>query len=677
MKDFRRPVKPFALEGSVRLEGEDQFPADLALSAYAFDDKGALLGQAPVTEGGTFKMELSPAYLSGLEVLIAPTLDAQEARRGYHFREFVNPETIARLEGNRRIELSPYIPGSIWHLFRPRTICVTGRIMKQPENKPVPFVKVEIFDVDRRDCWWDLLRPHLPDFERFHPPVIDLSRLLKRRPFPIPPNPPDPPFSLGRSPIAAARLASPGTLKGFDPQPDPPNLSMLAQTAAASLSEEAISLVQIPDSIRDLTITSIHAPWLVFPGCFYRRELVCETTTDCDGYYTCCFRWYPFRYRHGRFSFDYRPDLIMRITQVIDGVETVVYADPYNSTRWNVSDYATINLSLDDPRVIPGDGCTPEPPDTPDVYYLTVGADWVSDISKTTGLYNSLSYTNVPYGAGLEIFAEFGAPLRNSPTPFYYRLSYSLDGLNFTAITTPLSDVQHIPTSGGSSIGVSTYLGPQVIGTTQALYQMRSTLPWNRPTHIGTWYTPATPGTYILRLEVFDSTGAKVPSSAAILTYYDAQVPLGTVKPVSIDQCDLIITVDNSPLDLEITTPTTDPCGFIPWNRTTTPVLSLTFGISVQHPNNRILDWSFNYVKGANPTEFNITGNASMGTPLPSVNTTTTVSSSPAPGGSTMIQGLTSSCAYAVILRATPYVRNGYGFFGTVSETEALAIDLT
>lgn len=673
MQELRRPIKPFVLRGEVSLEGQDQFPSDLDLSAYAYDDKGALLAKAPVVKGGIFKMEVSPAYLSGVEVLIAPTLDAQEVQRGYHFREFISPAVIAKLEGNRVIELKPFIPDSIWHLFRPRTICVTGRIIKHPENKPVPFVKVEIFDVDRRDCWWDLLRPHLPDLERFRPPVIDLARLLQRKPFPFPPDP-GPLRDLVRNPIAAARLASPGALQGFKPQPDPPRVRLSAEASLESLAE--VSLMQIPESVRDLTITSLHAPWLVFPGCFYRRELVCETTTDCDGYYTCCFRWYPFHYRHGRFSFDYRPDLIMRITQIIDGVETVVYADPYSSTRWNVSDYATIDLALDDPRVIPGDGCAPEPPDTPDVYFLTIGADSVSDISKTTGLYNSLSYANVPYGSALEIFAEFGAPLRSSPTPFYYRLSYSLDGVNFTPITTPLSDVQHIPTSGGSSIGVSTYLGPQVVGTTQALYQMRSMLPWNRPTHIGTWGTPATPGKYTLRLEVFDSAGAKVNSSAAILTYYDAQVPLGTVKPVSIDQCDLMITIDNSPLDLEITTPTTDPCGFIPWNRTTTPVLSLTFGISVQHPNNRIFDWSFNYVKGANPTEHTITSASNPGSPLPNVNTTTTVTSNPAPGTSTMIEGLTSSCAYAVILRARPYVRNGYGFFSSVSETEALAIDL-
>ncbi len=674
MQELRRPIKPFVLRGEVSLEGQDQFPSDLDLSAYAYDDKGALLAKAPVVKGGIFKIEVSPAYLSAVEVLIAPTLDAQEVQRGYHFREFISPAVIAKLEGNRVIELKPFIPDSIWHLFRPRTICVTGRITKHPENKPVPFVKVEIFDVDRRDCWWDLLRPHLPDLERFRPPVIALSRLLQRKPFPFPPDP-GPLRDLVRNPIAAARLASPGALQGFKPQPDPPRVRLSAEASLESLAE--VSLMQIPESVRDLTITSLHAPWLVFPGCFYRRELVCETTTDCDGYYTCCFRWYPFHYRHGRFSFDYRPDLIMRITQIIDGVETVVYADPYSSTRWNVSDYATIDLALDDPRVIPGDGCAPEPPDTPDVYFLTIGADSVSDISKTTGLYNSLSYANVPYGSALEIFAEFGAPLRSSPTPFYYRLSYSLDGVNFTPITTPLSDVQHIPTSGGSSIGVSTYLGPQVVGTTQALYQMRSMLPWNRPTHIGTWGTPAAPGKYTLRLEVFDSAGAKVTSSAAILTYYDAQVPLGTVKPVSIDQCDLMITIDNSPLDLEITTPTTDPCGFIPWNRTTTPVLSLTFGLSVQHPNNRIFDWSFNYVKGANPTEHTITSANNPGAPLPNVNTTTTVTSNPAPGASTMIAGLTSSCAYAVILRARPYVRNGYGFFSAVSETEALAIDLT
>jgi hypothetical protein len=670
----QRSIRPFALQGNIQLEGEQGIPEDLALSAFAFDDKGDLVAQAPVERDGSFKSEVSLDYLSGVEVYVAPAdMEASEVRRGYSFRLFISPAAIAKLEGDRVIELRPFIPGSIWPLFRPRTICVTGRIMKQPENKPVPFVKVEIFDVDRRDCWWDLLRPHLPDFERFRPPVIDLSRLVLRKPFPIPEPDPEPFRNLARHPLAAARLASPGTLQGFDPQPDPPAVSLLAQTA---LSEAALTAVQIPDSLRDLTITSVHAPWLVFPNCFYRRELVCETTTDCDGYYTCCFKWYPFRFRNGRFDIDLRPDLIMRVTQIIDGVETVVYADPYSSTRWNVPNYSTINLSLSDPRVIPGDGCTPDPSDTPDVYFLTIGADSVSDISKTTGLYNSPSHANVPYGAALEIFAEFGAPLRNSPTPFYYRLSYSLDGINFTPITTPLSDVQHIPTIDGSSVGVSTYLGPQVVGETQALYQMRNTLPWNRPTHIGTWGTPATPGAYTLRLEVFDGTGTKVLSSAGILTYYDAQVPLGTTKPVSIDQSDLVITIDNSPLDLEITTPTTDPCGFIPWNQTTTPVLSLTFGISVQHPNNRVHSWSFNYVKGANPTEHTIVSAGNPGAPLPSVNTTTTVTSNPAPGQSTMIAGLTSSCAYAVILRASPYVRNGYSFLGTTSETEALAIDI-
>jgi len=76
------------------------------------------------------------------------------------------------------------------------------------------------------------------------------------------------------------------------------------------------------------------APWLIFPRCFYSRELVCETYTDCDGYFRCCFRWWPIHFRNGRLRFDSRPDIIIRLIQIINGLPTVIYLDPYTSTRW-------------------------------------------------------------------------------------------------------------------------------------------------------------------------------------------------------------------------------------------------------------------------------------------------------------------------------------------------------
>jgi len=61
-----------------------------------------------------------------------------------------------------------------------------------------------------------------------------------------------------------------------------------------------------------LTLTSKVAPWLIFPRCFYSRELVCETYTDCDGYFRCCFRWWPIHFRNGQLRFDSRLDIIIR-----------------------------------------------------------------------------------------------------------------------------------------------------------------------------------------------------------------------------------------------------------------------------------------------------------------------------------------------------------------------------
>ena len=106
-----------------------------------------------------------------------------------------------------------YIARPIWWPWRPLRVCVDGVVRKvhtehgHTESCPVPFVKVEIFDVDREFCWWPyIIRWWDVLIQR---PVVRIPDLIG------PIGPPDP---IG----PVARFINPGVIRGFNPQPDPP-----------------------------------------------------------------------------------------------------------------------------------------------------------------------------------------------------------------------------------------------------------------------------------------------------------------------------------------------------------------------------------------------------------------------------------------------------------------------
>ena len=168
----------------------------------------------------------------------------------------------------------------------------------------------------------------------------------------------------------------PGSLVSFNPQPDPPGdpitFGMFSGATRLSASVSDLAAAAIMDKLSDLTLTSLIPPWSYFPLCFYSTQQVCETVTECDGTFKCCFRWYPFHVRHGRFRFDPRPDIIIKVTQTINGVDHVIYMDPYTSTRWNVTT-AHINLTLDDPSIVCGGDCSTVPDGTLVVGFSKIG----------------------------------------------------------------------------------------------------------------------------------------------------------------------------------------------------------------------------------------------------------------------------------------------------------------
>jgi len=599
-----------------------------------------------------------------------------------------------------RLQYEALLPLDVWRPWWPVRICISGHVRKVMTTDgvtticPVPFVKVEIFDVDRENCfwpplrkWWELLLDR---------PVIRIPELLKEPPILVKPFPgPDPAPELNLSAISklgggigASRLG----LASLGPQPEPPDIPSAAFTASVkttnTLTEATSTALQpaftrvgearlmdssIAARLENLTLTSKIAPWLIFPFCFYSKAEVCETTTDCDGFFNCCFRWWPFHFRRGRLRFDARPDIIIKVTQIIDGVPTVIYLDPYTSTRWNVNN-AHIDLYLDNEDVICGNGNCYEPPDGSPVFFTRIGDDEVYKINQASGLYNEAPLSNVAYGGSLLVYGQFGDALTTGAPARYYRLSYAREGSSeFIPVTTPLGDTR---VEKSTLFSETHTLGPKTINGVPALYEVRnfSDYYWYNPDWIGTWYSwlaEADTGEYVLRLEVFDENGAKLTTAMGV-DYRDGTITPPAVLPPMLDRCDLVITLDNKPPQVDLTIPAViNECGVIPW----TPALSLTFQVQVSQENNRLRSWGLYYTKGVNPAiHYLDSGSSNNGLPGNVNKPVSGGTAAPAPGTG-MLAGLDTTCAFALKLWAYAHVRDGRHFIYYREQIKAIAVE--
>jgi hypothetical protein len=191
---------------------------------------------------------------------------------------------------------------------------------------------------------------------------------------------------------------------------------------------------------------------------------------------------------------------------------------------------------------------------------------------------------------------------------------------------------------------------------------------WYNPDLLGTWYTTLAEedsGLYVLRLEVFDEFGNKLTTASGLVDYRDGTVAPPAVLPAMVDHCDLVIMLDNQPVDLDLFVPVTNDCGVIPWS----PDLVLNFTVHASQPNNRLHSVGFTYVKGVLPAVHNLA-------PFPHA------SNNGLPGtinqvvsGASLLTGLTSTCAYALTLSATAHIRDGRQFIYYNQVVKAIAIE--
>jgi len=686
------------IKGRIEFDGAEKQKGATGVYAHALYGNGAAVGSSPVAEDGTFEIRVPGAEPADVSIAISPETDAAGLRTSQsHVTVFKASEWTRNV-----LEAQLRIPQSVWWPWRRIRVCVNGRVQKVISagvpGCPVPFAKVEVFDVDREACWWPWLlkwEPHLGD-----PRVIDIPDLINPR-FPRDP--------IG--PVALAHLGDPAADVAFNPQPDPPLVRFTEPIDRVALNpqplppheqvagpgdpipwSEAFSSLaaertvtrpaaeaQVSEALRDLTLTSLIGPWEIFPHCFYSRQLVCTTYTDCNGDWECCFNWWPFHVRHGRFRFDPRPDVIIRVTQTINGVSTVIYLDPYSSTRWNVSG-ATINLSLNDPRIVCGPGCETGPHlGHSQASLLQVGSDPTWTINQANGLYQTPPTSNAAFGGSLYLRGDFSFDLKTSG-PLYYRLQWKPQGApdsSFTPIMTALSALRAVPLGSFSDYT----LGPHTVAGVSGLYEVQDAFHWwlmpgvpgGPGTVLGLWDTSFEPdeAKYVLRMDMFDAAGSllgaiQYPDHGGNGSGTDPAPP-----PIFVGHLDTLVHVDNRPVDFWLGIPAANTCGIIPW----TPTLpaTLSFQVNASQQNGRVHEWTLDYTKGTTALG-GVLGDATYNAGLSPVSTAVA-------GGVMLVDPSTSSgyvetsCAFALRLRAWAHVRGNWGFIWYGEKLYAIAVE--
>ena len=221
----RNDLAPDALvvEGRVALQEFKPDEGELPLRAFAFDSTGRLIGSGDVDAKGAYQFPVSLKKPGDVEVIVGPAVEADIVRQAKPPSNRFTEKDWKRSEtGGYRLTPDLQIARPIWWPWRPIRVCVRGRVRKNEAGRtpcPVPFTKVEVYDVDREGCLWPYLRPRIPDL--LDKPVFRLPELLKPGPIPEP----DP---IG--PIAgfAGRIDR----VALNPQPLPPGGAVAFRSAA-------------------------------------------------------------------------------------------------------------------------------------------------------------------------------------------------------------------------------------------------------------------------------------------------------------------------------------------------------------------------------------------------------------------------------------------------------------
>ena len=151
----------FSIQGKVQLESADSGASDIQLKAYAFSPVGAVLGSAAVDAKGAFSLTLNRKEIGGsIQLVVGPEEEANAAFSSTSsYTQSIATQDWKGEAGKYAFNPEIRIPAPIWGCWARIRVCVSGQIRKVVRHGrfhrycPVPFVKVEVYDVDREWCW--------------------------------------------------------------------------------------------------------------------------------------------------------------------------------------------------------------------------------------------------------------------------------------------------------------------------------------------------------------------------------------------------------------------------------------------------------------------------------------------------------------------------------------------
>lgn len=693
--------KTFWLEGQIQREQPERQHGEIKLAIYAFNNGGILLGSDLLDHDGKYSITFRQAQPADITVYIGPADMTEQIHLSSAYQKKFSLNEW-KLDGARlHLKFDIVLPPDTWLPWWPLRICISGHVRKVSHHNgftdidPVPYIKVEIFEVDREGCMWSPISKWCELL--LDKPVIRMPDLLKEPPFhmcplagcliPVPnikldaiegvrsedsskalekaelnPQHPRSKPGIALNAIARAPLDSPSDVPSTIP----------LQQAYTRVGEVRLIDNGTASRLDKLTVTSRIAPWLVFPHCYHSKAELGETTTDSNGFFNFCCSWWPFLFRQGRLSFDSLPDIIVKATQTINGVPTEIYLDPYTATRWS-GNHAHLDLSLDDEEIICGTGNNYDPPQGSMVHFTQIGDDEVYKIDQSSGLYNSPPATNIAYGSDLLVHGRFGDALPAGAR--YYRLSYAKhDDCGFIPIDEPLTDTR---VKKNTLTGETVTLGPVSVNDVPALYELRNFKDyyWYNPDWLCTWrswLTETNTGKYILRLEVFDQDGVKLTSKDGV-DYRDGTSTPPAIPDASPDHCELTITLDNREPVVELSIPTEiNSNGVIPM----THGLSLDFLAHIEQENARLRSWGLYYTRGTNPTIHELaSGFSNNGLPGIINQNVRGGTLLPQPGTGMLANLSNNTCAFALKLWATAHIRDGRHFIYYQEQIKVFAVE--
>jgi hypothetical protein len=222
----------FFIEGLALLETMETMPEDMKLKAYVFDPAGHLLGSAPMDAKGRFNVPVHLDHPADVQLFIGPAGEPDDVRKASVYKQtFFAKDWVPEGAG---YQLKPriFVAFHLWNLWRPVTAFVTGHV-RTTQGRPIPYLKVEIFDVDREGIFWPYLL-NKKDFVLYRK-AVDLRELLGETPRPKP-----------------AFLED----VSLNPSPEPPIPELLAEKAMPRVGEMASASTALAEGLDHLTLTS-------------------------------------------------------------------------------------------------------------------------------------------------------------------------------------------------------------------------------------------------------------------------------------------------------------------------------------------------------------------------------------------------------------------------------------